>query len=123
MAKVPAFPSVSAMSWFLHKGIVGKIFDLRKDGETGTAKMGILSHFPIFLPPIFLNHIPPQPSQPTSGVPRPLFPHPPPPHVLFSVSDTVCVLRFNRVWHREYRCTYAGLWSALPLVCICLFFN
>ena len=21
--------------------------------------------------------------------------------------DTVCVLRVNRVWHREYRCTYA----------------
>ena len=25
--------------------------------------------------------------------------------------------------HVEYRCTYAGLWSASPLVCICLFFN
>ena len=32
-------------------------------------------------------------------------------------------LRFNQVWHGEYRCTYAGLWSALPLVCICLFFH
>ena len=28
-------------------------------------------------------------------------PPPPPPNVLFSVSDTVCVLRFNQVWHRE----------------------
>ena len=36
-------------------------------------------------------------------------PHPPHPRltnvvrhdVLFSVSDTVCVLRFNQVWHRE----------------------
>ena len=27
--------------------------------------------------------------------------------VLVSVSDTMCVLRFNQVWHREYRCTYA----------------
>ena len=43
--------------------------------------------------------------------------------VLFSVSDTVCILRLNQVWHREYRCTYAQLWSALPLVCICLFLN
>ena len=28
-------------------------------------------------------------------------PPPPPPLLLFSVSDTVCVLRFNQVWHRE----------------------
>ena len=35
----------------------------------------------------------------------------------------MCILRFNQVWQREYRCTYALLWSALPLVCICLFFN
>ena len=35
----------------------------------------------------------------------------------------LCVLRFNQVWHREERCIYALLWSALPLVCICLFFD
>ena len=29
--------------------------------------------------------------------------NPPPPKydVLFSVSDTVCIFRFNQVWHRE----------------------
>ena len=31
--------------------------------------------------------------------------------------------RFNQVWHREYRCTYAVLGSASPLVCTGLFFN
>ena len=53
------------------KGTVRKIFDLRTNGESGTVKNGYFVPFsPIFLPflshfcsqPIFLNHIPPQPS-------------------------------------------------------------
>ena len=39
------------------------------------------------------------------------------------VSDTVCVLRLNQVWHGEYRCAYALLWSAFLLVCNCPFFS
>ena len=70
MARIPIFASVSAVScFFLPKGTVGRIFDLRKNRENGTAKMGTLSHvspilvpFPSHFPPIVRNHIPPQPS-------------------------------------------------------------
>ena len=64
------------------KGIVGKIFDLRKDGETETVKMGIFLPFLPFLShfcPIFLNNILRQPS--TAHIPcamPAISPSPPP---------------------------------------------
>ena len=59
--KFPLFPSVSAQGT---EGTAGKGVDLRENGGSGTVKNGyfvpVLSHFG----PIFLNHIPPQPSTP-----------------------------------------------------------
>ena len=53
------------------KGTV-KIFDLRENGNDGTVKNGFLSHFW----PIFLNHIPPQPS--ITHIPCTMLATPPP---------------------------------------------
>ena len=68
------------------KGTVGKIFDLRKNGEKGTVKNGFRSIFSYFLPlPFSPNFVPlssttsrHNPPQPTSHVLCPLFPHFPP---------------------------------------------
>ena len=54
---------------------MGKIFDLRRNGEVGTVKNGVSSHFsPIFS----LNHIPPQPSTTHMCAMPAISPSPPP---------------------------------------------
>ena len=93
VTKIPIFPSVSAVSWLFQRGSVGNIFDLRENGKRGTVKKWVFRFIFFFIfvhfSPVFLNHIPPQPS--TTHVPCampdiPPFPpissiflHPPPP--------------------------------------------
>ena len=83
MAEIPIFASVECDELIFTNGTVGKIFDLRKNGGNGNVKSWYFVPFSSHFCPIFLNHIPPQPSTThilctMPAITPPVFPHFPP---------------------------------------------